>query len=68
MIRNLEKIFKNKVIKSEEFNLKESRCYNISVSIGHHQDIESLFCISLNFYWRSNDTRLQLLYVFMMVY
>ena len=27
---------KNKVIRSEEFNMKESRRYNVSVSINHH--------------------------------
>ena len=34
--------FKNKVIQSEEFNIKESRRYNVSVSINHHQDLEKM--------------------------
>ena len=31
------KILKDKVIQSEEFNIKESRHYNVSVSISPHQ-------------------------------
>ena len=34
------KIMKNKVIQSEEFNMKESRHYNVSVSINYHQDLD----------------------------
>ena len=36
------KIWKNKVIQSEEFNIKESQCYNVSVSINHHEDLEKM--------------------------
>ena len=36
------KILENKVIQSEEYNVKESRRYNISVSINHHQDLEKM--------------------------
>ena len=32
--------FKDKVIQEEEFNVKESQCYNISVLMNHHQDEE----------------------------
>ena len=35
-------ILKSKLIQSEEFNMKESQCYNISVSINHHQDLEKM--------------------------
>ena len=38
---NVEKI-ENKVIQSEEFDMEESRCYNVSVSINHHQDLEKM--------------------------
>ena len=31
---------KNKVIQSEEFNVKERQCYDVSVLINHHQDLE----------------------------
>ena len=41
-ILNGEKILKNKVIQSEEFNKKESRRCNISVSKNHHQDSEKM--------------------------
>ena len=33
---------KNKVIKSEEFNVKERQHYNISVLLNHHQDLEKM--------------------------
>ena len=33
---------KNEVIEREEFNIKESQCYNISVLMNHHQDIEGM--------------------------
>ena len=36
------KILKNKLIQSEEFNMKESRCYNVSVSINHRQGLEKM--------------------------
>ena len=32
---NVEKKLKNKVIQSEEFNMKESRRFNVFVSINH---------------------------------
>ena len=35
-------ISKNKVIQSEELNMKESRCYDVSVLIHHHQDNEKM--------------------------
>ena len=36
------KIFKKQSNPSEEFNMKESRRYNVSVSINHHQDLEKM--------------------------
>ena len=33
---------KNQVIQSGEFNMKESQCYNVSVLINHHQDLEKM--------------------------
>ena len=33
---------KNKVIQSEEFNMKESQCYNFLVLINHHLDLEKM--------------------------
>ena len=33
---------KNKVIQREEFNVKESQCYNVSVLMNHHQDLERM--------------------------
>ena len=33
---NMVKKLKNKVIKSEEFNVKGSRRYNVSIEINHH--------------------------------
>ena len=33
----IEKL-KNKVIQREEFNVKESQCYNVLVVMKHHQD------------------------------
>ena len=41
---NLEKNLKN-VIQSEEFNMKESRCYNVSVSINYNQDLKKMLSI-----------------------
>ena len=38
----MEKILKNKVIQSEEFTMKESRRYNVSVTINHPQDLEKM--------------------------
>ena len=38
---NMEKNWKT-VIQSEEFNMKESWCYNISGLINHHQDLERM--------------------------
>ena len=36
---NIEKKLINKVIQEEEwFNVKESRCYKVSVLMNHHQD------------------------------
>ena len=40
---NMEKIFK-KVIQSDEFIVKESRWYNVSVLINHHQDFKNWWC------------------------
>ena len=37
--REREKM-KNKVIQREEFNVKESQRYNVSVLLNHHQDLE----------------------------
>ena len=34
---NMEKKWKNKESQSEEFNMKESRLYNVLVLIDHHQ-------------------------------
>ena len=45
MEKNLTKCeekLKNKVIQSEEFNMKESRRYNVSVLTNHHQDLEKM--------------------------
>ena len=39
---NMEKKMKNKVIQSEEFNVKESRHYNVSVLINHLQNLEKM--------------------------
>ena len=36
------KVLNKKVIQSEEFDLKESRRYNVSVSINHYQDLEMM--------------------------
>ena len=33
---------KNIVIQSEEFNMKENRCYNVPVLINLHQDIQKM--------------------------
>ena len=33
---------KRKVIQSEEFNMKECRCYNVSVLINLHQNLEKM--------------------------
>ena len=33
---------KNKVIQREEFNMKKSRRYNVSVLINHHRDLEKM--------------------------
>ena len=41
-INACEEKLKNKVIQSEEFNMKGSRCYNILVSINDHQDLEKM--------------------------
>ena len=38
----MEKIFKNKMIQSEEFNKKERQRYNIWFSINYHQDSEKM--------------------------
>ena len=38
MIRRYQEKFKNKVIKSDEFIVKESRNYNVSLLINHHQN------------------------------
>ena len=41
---------KNKVIQREEFNVKESQHYNISVLRNHHQDLERMIItLFLNF-------------------
>ena len=32
---------KNKVFQSDEFIVKESQCYNVSVLINHHQDLKN---------------------------
>ena len=37
-LRMWREILKNKVIQGEEFDVKESRRFNVSVSINHHQD------------------------------
>ena len=39
--RKREKL-ENKVTESEQFNMKESRRYNVSVLINHHQDLENM--------------------------
>ena len=39
-IRQCGEKWKNKVIHREEFNMKESRRCNVSVSINHHHDSE----------------------------
>ena len=36
------KILKNQVVQGEEFRVKESRRFNISVSINHRQDLEKM--------------------------
>ena len=38
----MEKNWKNKVIQSEEFNVKESWRYNVSVLINLHWDLEKM--------------------------
>ena len=37
-----ERETENKVIQSEEFNVKESRRYNMSILINHYQDLEKM--------------------------
>ena len=39
---NVEKTLKNKLIGPEEFNMKESRRYNVPVLINHHQYLENI--------------------------
>ena len=39
---NIEEKLENKVIQREEINVKESQCYNVSVLMNHHQDLESM--------------------------
>ena len=43
--RKIEK----KAIQSEEFNVKESRRYNVSVLMNHHQDLEKMILSILRF-------------------
>ena len=38
----MEQELKKKVIQSEEFKMIESRRYNVSVSIKHHQDLKKM--------------------------
>ena len=49
------------VIQSEEFNMKESWCYNVSVLMNHHQGLKRYYLVSLdqtlNIHGWSNDTR-----------
>ena len=33
---------KNELIQSEEFNMKESRRYNVSILKSHYQDLEKM--------------------------
>ena len=33
---------KNKVIQTEEFDMKENQRYNVSVLINHHQNLEKM--------------------------
>ena len=40
--RMWRKVSKNKVIQSEEFNMNKCQCYNVSVLINHHQDVEKM--------------------------
>ena len=35
---SIEKKLKNQVIQREEFNVKESQCFNFSVLMNHHLD------------------------------
>ena len=53
----MEKNLTNKVIQSEEFNVKENRCYNVLVLINHHQDLEkmltSVVWSSVNVKWNT---------------
>ena len=35
---SIEKKLKNKLIQREEFNVKGSQCYNVSVLMNHHQN------------------------------
>ena len=37
---HIKKNLKNKLIQKEEFNVKESQCYNVSVPLKHLQDVE----------------------------
>ena len=37
---NIKEKMKNKVIQGEEFNVKESQCYNILVLMNHHWDLD----------------------------
>ena len=32
----------NKLIHRKEFNIKQSQCYNVSVLMDHHQDLERM--------------------------
>ena len=48
-------LLKNKVIINEEFNMKESRRYNVSVSINYLQDIEICYEVSLDPRWMINE-------------
>ena len=40
--RQRQREIKHKTILSQEFNMKESRCYNVPVLINDHQDSEKM--------------------------
>ena len=47
---------KNEVMQREEFNVKESRRYNVSVLMNHHQDWKGWCWVTLNYRWIFNLT------------
>ena len=54
------KKFKNKVIQSKESIAKETRRYNVSILINHHQDLEKMISTvrsTMDLYWNENERK-----------